>query len=56
MVTMEFESANAGWDPYVASLIGGAATPATAFAPEERRTQVMSITRRFASALHRGKP
>jgi hypothetical protein len=51
----EFGSANAGWDPYVAALLGGANIPAPSFLHAERRTQVMTLGRRIAGYLARGK-
>jgi hypothetical protein len=48
----EFESANAGWDPYVASLLGEKSGNTAAEPPvRERRAPVMTITRRIANAL-----
>jgi hypothetical protein len=48
----EFESTNAGWDPYVASLLGEK-TGKTAGGPvaEKKSAPVMTITRRIANAL-----
>ena len=48
----DFESANAGWDPYVASLLdekaGGTSGSSS---PEKKSAPVMTITRRIANAL-----
>jgi hypothetical protein len=48
----EFESANAGWDPYVASLLGGkTGNKSGGSGTEKKPAPVMTITRRIANAL-----
>jgi hypothetical protein len=48
----DFESANAGWDPYVAALLDEkAGNPSGRPGPEKKPAPVMTITRRIANAL-----
>lgn len=56
----DFESANAGWDPYVASLLGEQLDQKSGKASDESTAEksaapVMTITRRIADALRKKK-
>ena len=56
----DFECANAGWDPYVASLLGEhsdqkSGNDARSSGTEKESAPVMTITRRIANALLKKK-